>query len=203
MTKLTLDHIVISAERLEDGVAWLEDTLGVTMAPGGKHPAMGTHNRLLGLGDTYLEVIAIDPDAPDPGRARWFALDSFQGPPRLTNWVARTTDLTAALAQAPQGSGQPMPLSRGDLTWTIAISEDGTLPFDGGFPGLIDWGTTAHPSTRLPDAGCRLTGLTIEHPDADALKQALQNGPDATVTHGPALRFQAEITTPHGPRTLT
>jgi len=203
MTDLTLDHIVICAERLEDGVAYLEDTLGVEMAPGGKHPQMGTHNRLLGLGTAYLEVIAIDPDAPDPGRARWFNLDRFQGPPRLTNWVARTTDLKAALAQAPQGTGQPMLLSRGDLTWTIAISDDGTLPFDGGFPGLIDWGTTAHPSTRLPDAGCRLTNLSIEHPDADALQAALQDGPPAQITHGPTLRFTAEIATPHGPRILT
>ena len=38
--------------------------LGVPMAGGGKHPLMGTHNRLIGLGDLYLEVISIDPDAP-------------------------------------------------------------------------------------------------------------------------------------------
>ena len=35
---------------------------------GGRHPHMGTHNRLLSLGpDLYLEVIAVDPDARSAG----------------------------------------------------------------------------------------------------------------------------------------
>ena len=45
------------------------------------------YNKLLRLGDLYLELIAIDPDAPKPERARWFALDDFSGDMRLTNWV--------------------------------------------------------------------------------------------------------------------
>jgi len=32
----------------------------------GAHPLMGTHNRLLALGDLYLEVIAVDPAAQPP-----------------------------------------------------------------------------------------------------------------------------------------
>ena len=32
-------------------------------------PHMATHNRLLGLGDLYLEVIAADPGRPAPGLA--------------------------------------------------------------------------------------------------------------------------------------
>ena len=102
---LALDHIAISAETLEAGADWVEMALGVPLAGGGKHPHMGTHNRLLSLGDLYLEVIAIDPAAPMPAHPRWFDLDHFAGPPRLTNWICRTSDLDAALAAAPKGTG--------------------------------------------------------------------------------------------------
>jgi hypothetical protein len=202
---LALDHIVVSAERLEEGVAYVEDVLGVEMAPGGAHPQMGTHNRLLGLGHAYLEVIAIDPEGTAPDQGRWFDLDHFSGPPRLTNWVAQTPDLPAALAVAPNGSGLPTKLSRGDLTWQIALSPDGTLPFGGAFPGLIAWGDTAHPTTRLPDAGCRLAKVQITHPEPGALRDAVAAFASPFVdwvAQGP-LGFRAEIDTPSGRKVLT
>ena len=61
---------------------------------------MATHNRLLGLGDLYLEVIAADPSAPRPAWPRWFDLDRFTGAPRLTNWICACDDLEAAVAAA-------------------------------------------------------------------------------------------------------
>ena len=72
MPRCELDHLVIGAATLAEGVAWLEDRLGVTVPAGGKHPLMGTHNRLMQLGHgTFLEIIAIDPDAASPGRRRF------------------------------------------------------------------------------------------------------------------------------------
>ena len=71
---LAFDHLAVTAETLEEGVAWVEAALGVTMSGGGKHPYMATHNRLLGLGDLYLEVIAADPEAPRPDWPRWFEI---------------------------------------------------------------------------------------------------------------------------------
>jgi hypothetical protein len=201
---LKLDHIVVSSTRLQDGIAYVEDRLGVTMAPGGKHAAMGTHNALLGLGDAYLEVIAIDPDAPAPDRPRWFGLDSFTGAPRLTNWVVQTTDLAGALALAPPGTGTPMALSRGDLHWTIAVSADGTLPYNGAFPGFIDWGDAAHPTTRLPDVGCRLRSLAVSHPQGAELSAALSafDGGLQDWVLAAAFGFAVEIDTPSGAKVL-
>jgi len=204
---IKLDHLAISTMTLRDGVAHVEDTLGVSLAPGGEHAAMGTHNRLLSLGpDIYLEVIAINPAAPHPGRPRWFDLDNFAGPPRLTNWVAQTDDLNGALALAPNGRGTPMALKRGDLSWRMAVPEDGKLPFDGAFPALIEWQGHAHPAARLPDQGCRLVALEITHPRADNLREALgtvMENIDLTVLQGAAKSIRAEITTPHGARILT
>lgn len=202
---LVFDHLAVSAETLADGVAWVEDRLGVALAGGGQHPHMATHNRLLGLGDLYLEVIAADPAAPRPAWPRWFDLDRFSGVPRLTNWVARCDDLDAELALSPQGIGVPVALARGDFRWRMAVPGDGILPFDGGFPALIQWQGSAHPAQRLPDAGVRLRQLTLIHPQADALRAALTgrlDDPRVTIEPGPAKAMQAEFSTPHGIRAL-
>ena len=197
---LRIDHLAVTCADLAAGVAAVERLLGVPMAPGGQHPAMSTHNRLLSLGDTYLEVIAPDPAAPPPGRPRWFRLD-HRAAPRLTNWVAACEDLDAVLAGAPAGAGRPMDLARGDFRWRMAVPDDGALPYDDCFPALIRWEGTAHPAPRLPDQGLRLRGLRIEHPAAQALAGWL--GPrltDARVTlaAGPAPRLTATIAAPGG-----
>jgi len=202
---LRLDHLVVSAGVLEEGVAHVEQALGTAMAPGGRHPLMATHNRLLGLGDVYLEVIAADPAALPPAHPRWFDLDRFAGPPRLTSWVAACDDLEGALACSPPGSGVITPLSRGDLRWEMAVPEDGVLPFDGTFPGLIRWHGAAHPVQRLPDSGLRLLRLEIAHPEAAALRAALAGrlaDDRIVITAGPAKALRAHFSTPRGPRRL-
>ena len=83
---LRFDHLAVSAETLADGVAYVEQALGLALAGGGQHPLMATHNRLLGLGDLYLEVIAADPDAPRPAHPRWFDLpEDDVWPPGILN----------------------------------------------------------------------------------------------------------------------
>lgn len=205
MMTLTLDHLAVSARTLDEGAAWVEMALGVPLAPGGKHPHMGTHNRLLGLGDLYLEVIAIDPAAAKPAHPRWFDLDRFTGPPRLTNWICRTDDLDAALAAAPPGTGTATDLSRGDYRWRFAIPATGRLPFDDRFPALIQWQGDLHPARTLRDHGIRLTGLQITHPEAPALRTALQGltDPRIRIGRGPTPAIRATFDTPSGTRVLT
>jgi hypothetical protein len=200
---LAFDHIAVSARTLQEGVDWVEHTLGVKMAGGGAHPLMGTHNRLLGLGDLYLEVIAIDPAGTAPSQPRWFDLDRFSGPPRLTNWVMRTDDMTAALAASPKGCGVPLSLARGDYRWKMAVPRDGILPYDGAYPALIEWQTPLHPTQSLPDSGLRLTSLKIEHPQAATLQAALAlHDPRVIVVQGAHKILSAAFQTPHGERIL-
>jgi hypothetical protein len=201
---LRLDHLAVSAGSLAEGVDVVEQALGVTLAPGGVHPLMSTHNRLLGLGDLYLEVIAIDPLAPAPPHPRWFDLDHFSGRPRLTNWILACDGLDAALATLPQGTGLPVDLARGDLRWRMAVPTDGLLPFDNAHPALIQWQGAAHPAQRLSDLGVRLELLEIATPDAAALTSALGQFADARIkiTQGPEKSMRAQFTTPHGPRVL-
>ncbi len=201
---LALDHIVVSAATLEQGAAAVEASLGVSLDSGGQHVTMGTHNRLLSLGPgEYLEVIAIDPTLSPPGRPRWFALDIFAGAPRLTNWAARCADVEAEAAVTP-AAGTVHALSRGDFRWKVAVPEDGRLPFDEGFPMLIEWQGTLHPTQRLPDRGCRLSRLIISHPEAGTLRVALSGraaDPRIETVEGPP-GLRAEIVTPGGPRWL-
>lgn len=202
---MELDHFAVTAETLEAGVAAVEAALGVALQPGGRHDLMGTHNRLLGLGGVYLEVIAGDPAAVAPGRPRWFDMDRFAGRPRLTNWIVRCDDLATEVAAAPAGVGVPVAFTRGDLRWQMAVPDDGRLPFDGCYPALIQWAGAAHPVQRLEDRGCRLLRLEIAHPEAAALRGALAGrlaDPRVVIVDGSAKAMRAEIATPHGPRVL-
>ncbi len=201
---MELDHLAVVAGTLAEGVAAVEAALGVPLQPGGAHPQMGTHNRLLSLGDLYLEVIAVDPAAPPPGRPRWFAMDAFAGPPRLTNWVCRCADLDAECAEGPPGLGDPLDLERGDLRWRMAVPPDGLLPFGGLFPALIAWQGTAHPAPRLTDRGCRLKRLTVTLPAAEELRAALAgrlSDRRLDIEPGPE-GLTAEIETPSGLKVL-
>ncbi len=202
---LTLDHFAITAATLEEGAAALEQAVGIPLASGGKHPHMGTHNRLLGLGDVYLELIAVDPAAPRPTWPRWFDIDNFAGRPRITNWICRSDDLSADVAASqPVGfTGVPTALTRGDLAWRFAIPPDGRLPFDDAFPALMQWDCAITPPQVLADAGVRLTRLEIAHPEAAALRAALAgriDEPRVIITEGAEKAMRATFATPHGSR---
>ena len=202
---IELDHLAVAANTLGDGRAYVEEALGVALQPGGQHAHFGTHNLLLGLEDgLYLEVIAIDPEAPKPACPRWFDLDRFSGGPRITNWICRIKNLAETMKTYPE-AGQPVSLARGDLRWQMAVPDDGILPFDGAFPALIEWSGTAHPAHRLAASGCRLERLTICHPDAETLQRDLASGlRDERISIEPgSLGFAAELMTPHGLRVLT
>lgn len=199
---MLLDHMAIAGETLDAASAHIEQALGVSLQNGGKHEKFGTYNRLLGLRDgLYLEAIAIDPQAPNPEKTRWFDLDRFEGAPRLTNWICRVPDIAAALTTFPDGVGQPIDLARGALRWQMAVPPNGRLPFDNLFPALIQWHGDLHPAQMLPDSGCRLSRLVVFHPDALELAKILGDLETVVFDTGPAA-LRAEFETPHGTRVL-
>lgn len=213
MTGLALDHLVVAAASLAQGVAWCEATLGVVPGPGGLHRLMGTHNRLLKIASAdfpraYLEIIAIDPEAPLPGRARWFGLDDpalqarLRTSPRLVHLVARSTQLEhhrRCLLDLGQQPGEPVRASRqtpqGLLSWQMVLRPDGRLEAGGALPTLIQWEGT-HPADSMADAGVRLLALHargLSPPVQDLLRLP---GVNLTVSDGPAL--SATLSTPIG-----
>jgi hypothetical protein len=219
-----VDHLVIAASTLAEGVAWCETALGVTPGPGGEHALFGTHNRLLklpaeGSPNAYLEIIAVNP-AATPARVaplkRWFDLDDealraslkLDGP-QLIHWVASVPVLAAALATCQRlglDRGLALTASRptpdGLLQWKISVRDDGQRLLNGCLPTLIEWGDV-HPAQSMPDSGLILQRLTLQHPDAPRLDAALAaiGVTGATVAVGPATLI-AELQTPRGPVAL-
>lgn len=180
-----VDHLVVAAHSLEQGAQWCEAMLGVTSLAGGKHPLMGTHNRVLRIASeqypqAYLEIIAIDPDAPAPQHKRWFDLDdaamreALREQPRLIHFVAQSGH-AAACIDALHGlaieRGPLLAAERGALRWKISVRPDGQRLFYGGLPTLIQW-DSAHPADAMPESGVTLKSVRVSHPRSAGLQEA-------------------------------
>jgi len=202
------DHLVVAAQSLDKGVDWVRQITGVSVPPGGKHPQMATHNHVLALGSSrYLEIIATDPEARPPEQPRWFDLDDphlkerLAKNPCLLTWIVRTNNLKRSIALAKNmgpDPGFPVAMSRGSLTWKIALRSDGRLLEQGLLPLLIEWAQPAvsnsgnteslnqsrpprgqtreiqHPAKAMKDAGLRLRTLELHHPEPLKIYDYLQ-----------------------------
>src|SRR2546426_12171170 len=63
-----IDHIIIGVNNLEQASALFSQQLGLAVSGGGIHPAGGTANRIIVIGDTYLELITVrTPSEAEPG----------------------------------------------------------------------------------------------------------------------------------------
>ena len=54
-----IDHLVIAVVDPDAAASTLESALGLVSGGGGRHERLGTFNRLVWLGDTYLELIGV------------------------------------------------------------------------------------------------------------------------------------------------
>ena len=175
---LALDHLVLAARTLDEGVAWCESTLGLRPEAGGQHLFMGTHNRVFSTVSarfprSYFEIIAIDPGVPAPKRARWFGLDepalqrALVDGPQLVSWVARCDDIAEAHATmraagidcgVVEATERATP--RGLLRWKISLRVDGGRLLGGAAPALIEW-SDAHPTDSMPPCGIELKAMHL------------------------------------------
>ena len=222
-----IDHLVVAARNLDEGVAWCEATLGITPNAGGEHENYGTHNRLFKIATprypmAYFEIIAINPAASAPKRnanKRWFDLDdaalqaSIAKEPALIHFVVNTTDVqlarntwkaqgldTGPVVHAHRRTG------KGKLNWQITVRDDGQRLFDGTLPTLIQWGKPEaaepmrlHPRHSLPRSGVSLQTITVSHPSSEKLTKAFEavHLKDIEVSNGEAT-ISATLQTPKG-----
>lgn len=211
-----IDHLVYAVPELAEGIDWIERSTGIRPAIGGSHVGLGTHNALVSLGSSYLELIAPDPSQSEPAVPRPFGIDDLDGAALITFAIRPDGDdrpdstevgnIDALAAQAIVGGYNPGPIAdmsratpNGDLLeWRLTFprlssSGLGTVPF------IIDWGDTPQPNTTAP-TGIDLVSLTIEHPGTDRLRTAYSalglQGVDVVDSDRPNIR--AEISGPTG-----
>jgi hypothetical protein len=165
---------------------------------GGRHPGWGTANRIVPLGDAYLELVAVvDPaEAAESGFGRWVAAAEPR-PAHLLGWAVRTDNLSAHAdrlgLRVVDGSRQT-PDGR-ILRWRLAgVDEAAAEP---ALPFFIEWGPgTPHPgATAVADHRIAGLQLSADRPRLDAwlgpndLPIRVENGPPAitgAIINGPA-----------------
>jgi hypothetical protein len=158
-----LDHVLIAVPELASAAREIEARHGLASVEGGRHPGWGTANRIVPLGETYLELVAVvdEGEAALSAFGRWVAgairtASSPLGHP--LGWAVRTHELDVVARRhglTVRSGSRPAP--GGELLrWRSAGIEqaaaDPSLPFfiawgEGTpFPGRAD---ASHPAGRV------------------------------------------------------
>lgn len=168
---LEIDHVVVCVPDLDRAAREYEEDLGVVSVPGGRHPGQGTANRLIPLGQSYIELLAV----VDPREARTSALGTWAthraAVPGADALCLRTDDIGGVGAQLGL---QPMEMSRVTpdgvvLTWTLAGLKQS---ISSGMPFFIEWhiphdlhpgrADVSHPAGSVTLAGVTISGDETE-----------------------------------------
>jgi hypothetical protein len=190
---LELDHVVIAVAELDGAARELEARHGLASVEGGRHAGWGTANRIVPLGDTYLELIAVvdEDEAGGSVFGGWIADGLRSGSGRPLGWVARTDriDEVAERLGLTVSSGSRRSGDGRELSWRLAGAEQAAaepcLPF------FVEWGEGTPLPGRTPAAhpagAVRLTGVRLSG-DPERLERWLGEGHGlpVTVTPGPA-----------------
>jgi Glyoxalase-like domain len=146
---MELDHVLIAVSDLEASAREVEQRHGLASVDGGRHQGLGTANRIVPLGETYLELVAVvdEAEAAQSGFGGWVAGGEL---PRMLGWCMRTDELDAVagrlgLTIADGARARP---DGTVLHWRMAglerSAEESTLPF------FIEWGAgTPYPGQAL------------------------------------------------------
>jgi Glyoxalase-like domain len=170
-----LDHVLLAVTDLAAAGRELQARYGLASVEGGRHPHWGTANRVVPLGDSYLELVAVldQAAAADSSFGRWVASGASR-PGRPLGWAVRTggLDTIARRLNLTVHSGARLAPSGEVLHWRSAgmdqAAAEPTLPF------FIEWA-----------AGVRLPGATaVTHPAAPAgiSRLVLEGDPDRLAT---------------------
>jgi len=149
-----VDHVVWGVHGLDAAAATVLERYGLASVPGGRHPGWGTANRIIPLGESYLELLAVvDPDeaAADPvGRGLAALLSRGEG---LLLVCLRTDDLDdiAARLELPVDAKSRLLPDGTRIGWRTAglaaALANPSLPF------FIEWAVAPdrHPGRMVAD----------------------------------------------------
>ncbi len=170
-----MDHIIYAVDDLEAAGRRFYEEFGLGSAEGGRHPAWGTANRIVPLGNAYLELVTVvDSDQAalsDFGRAVSKALATREG---LVGWVVATDDVGAVarrLRLEVVGGSRTRPDGT-TLSWQLAgvdSLETGALPV------FIEWSGSDELHPGRAEAHHRLTPTGFAWVEVAADEQSLRS----------------------------
>jgi hypothetical protein len=166
---LELDHVLIAVDDLAAAAHEFEVEHGLASIEGGRHPGWGTANRIVPLGKSYLELVAVvdEDEAARSDFGRWVAAVEAGPSSRPFGWAVRTRDLdeVAHRLGRPIGGGSRVTPDGRMLRWrTAALEQSAAQP---SLPFFIEWaeGSTfpgcaavTHPAGAVEIATLELRG---------------------------------------------
>ncbi len=174
---LELSQVVYGVHDLDAATQRMQ-ALGLAVLDGGRHPGLGTANRIIPLGSTYLELLGVVDKAEDRSNSYGRALlRRIADGDRLVRWSLRTDDLDAVAAERGLLL-EARSRRRSDgalLTWRAAGLElalaESWLPF------FMQWDDPAHyPGAMLvrhPAGACEIAWLELTPADPEHLRRWL------------------------------
>lgn len=159
--------MLIAVPDLDAAARGLEESHGLSSVEGGRHAGWGTANRIVPLGDAYVELITVVDEREADGSAfgRWVASGIASGPGRPLGWVARTDrlDEVATRLGLSASAGSRAGSDGRVLSWRLAGVE--TAAAEPSLPFFVEWGDGTPPPAGVPvthPAGlARLTRLEL------------------------------------------
>jgi len=142
-----LDHVLIAVTDLAEAAQEIESRHGLASVVGGRHPAWGTANMIVPLGDSYLELVAVVDAAKAAASAfgRWVAAGA-SSTARPLGWAVRTHQLDerARRLNLTVNPGSRATPSGEQLRWRSAGLDQAVA--EPSLPFFIEW----EPQTKLP-----------------------------------------------------
>jgi hypothetical protein len=191
---LQVDHVILRVDDLDTAAERLRDEFGLASVPGGRHGGHGTANRIVPLGATYLELVAVvDPEeASDSHFGSWVGHGN-EGFPSLDALCLRSSDLDALcgrLGLEPFAMGRERP-DGVELRWRLAGLE---AAIEEGLPFFMQWDVPdhllpGHTPVRHP-SGARGVSEVVLSGDLDRVRRWAGDAQGLRLVEGP-LRIEA------------
>jgi hypothetical protein len=170
---MRIDHVVYGVQDLEAAGTRMKEEFGLGSVEGGRHPAWGTGNRIIPLGPSYIELLAVldraEAERNDLGRS---LLEAVADGDRFLAWCVATDDIehVAARLELPVTPGARERPDGTVVRWRSAGLDralaEPSLPF------FVSWDIPhdLHPGRAQADHVVRPSGIAKLEIGGDALR---------------------------------
>jgi hypothetical protein len=196
---MQVDHVLLTAGDPAPSTSVLAWRGGLDSFAGGRHPGWGTANRMVPLGDAYLELVSIvdEDEARSSPFGRW-ALDAAGQPGRALGWAVRPSDFDATaerLCLDVRGGSRAVP-SGEVVRWRMAgLDEAAERPW---LPFFLDWHDPSRFPGRLAPTTATLRDISIAGDVAELSNWLGPHDLPLNVTQGDQGVVSVTVNTPAG-----